>query len=252
MQPNNYLSKLLKILLIIFLPAILFACLSFMFIQKRDAVLIFSKTNGYRHQSIEAGIAAIKKIGEENNFDVAATEDSLLFTSENLAKYKAVIFLSPTGDVLGDAQQSAFENFIRKGGGFVGVHAATDCEYNWPWYVKLVGASFESHPKQQTAKIMRVDQNHIATKHLPDVWERFDEWYNFKSMNPDVHVLLKIDESSYTGGKNGANHPMAWYHAQDGGRAFYTELGHTPESYSDPAYLQHLSGGITYALNRNK
>ena len=234
----------------LFLFVVIFAAFSFVLKKKEPAVLIFSKTNGYRHQSITAGIVAIKKLGLENKFTVDATEDSLMFTDDNLAKYKAIIFLSPTMDVLGEAQQKAMENYIHKGGGFVGIHAATDCEYNWPWYVKMVGASFLSHPVQQMAKIIVVDKNNRATKHLPATWERKDEWYNFKSMNPDVHVLLKIDESSYTGGKNGDNHPMAWYHDYDGGRAFYTELGHTDESFSDPLYLQHLLGGIKYAIKK--
>ncbi len=229
---------------------VIFAVFSFAAKKKEPSVLIFSKTNGYRHQSIPAGIDAIKKLGLENNFLVEATEDSLAFTDENLAKYRAVIFLSPTGDVLGEAQQKAMETFIQKGGGFVGVHAATDCEYNWPWYVKMVGASFLSHPAQQMAKLIVVDKKNAATKHLPEVWERKDEWYSFKNMNPDVKVLLKIDETSYKGGKNGDNHPMAWYHAYDGGRAFYTELGHTNESFVEPAFLQHLLGGIKYALKK--
>lgn len=228
--------------------ALVVAGLSFTFSKKEPSVLIFSKTNGYRHQSIPVGIEAIKKMGLANQFSVDATEDSLAFTNENLAKYNAVIFLSPTGDVLGDEQQKALETFIQKGGGFVGIHAASDCEYNWPWYVKMVGASFLSHPEQQVAKLIVADKNNIATKHLPAIWERKDEWYNFKNLNPDVHVLLKIDEGSYKGGKNGDNHPMSWYHAYNGGRAFYTELGHTNESFSEPAYLQHLLGGIKYAL----
>jgi len=232
----------------IILPALILVGLSLTAQQKQSLVLLFSKTNGYRHQSIPAGIAAIKKLGEANKFTVETTEDSLAFTDANLSKYAAVIFLSPTMNVLGEAEQKAFENYIHKGGGFVGIHAATDCEYDWPWYVKMVGASFLSHPQQQVAKIIVKDKNNPSTKHLPAVWERKDEWYNFKNMNPDVHVLLAIDESSYTGGKNGDNHPMAWYHEYDGGRAFYTELGHTDESFSDPLYLQHLLGGIKYAM----
>ncbi|MCW3092867.1 MAG: Crp/Fnr family transcriptional regulator [Ferruginibacter sp.] len=229
---------------------LLAACFSFIIKKKDPAVLIFSKTNGYRHASIPAGIEAIKQLGIANKFSVETTEDSLAFNDKNLAKYKAIIFLSPTGNVLGEEQQKALETFIKKGGGFVGIHAATDCEYNWPWYVKMVGASFLSHPAQQVARLIVTDKTNIATKHLPDSWERKDEWYNFKNLNPDVHVLLKIDETSYTGGKNGDNHPMAWYHAYDGGRAFYTELGHTNESFSEPAFLQHLLGGIKYALKK--
>lgn len=215
---------------------------------KKKNVLIFSKTNGYRHESIETGIAAIKKIGATNNFDVDATEDSTYLNDANLKKYNAVVFLCTTGTVLGKDQEAALQNFIHKGGGFVGIHAATDCEYEWPWYVKMVGASFLSHPQQQEAKLIVVDNTHPATKHLPSTWTRKDEWYNFKNLNPDVKVLIKIDETSYTGGKNGDNHPMAWYHSYEGGKIFYTELGHTNESYSDPLYLQHILGGIQYSM----
>ena len=232
------------------IPLLLLICISFAFKKKDPAVLVFSKTSGFRHGSIQLGIKAIKQLGLDNHFTVDATEDSLAFTTDNLAKYKTVIFLCTTGNVLGEEQQKALENYIQKGGGYVGVHAATDCEYDWPWYVKMVGASFLSHPSQQMAKLIVIDKENIATKHLPDVWERKDEWYNFKNMNPDVHVLIKIDETSYEGGKNGDNHPMAWYHSYDGGRAFYTELGHTDETYSEPAFLQHLLGGIKYALKK--
>lgn len=215
---------------------------------KKNSVLIFSKTNGYRHESIEAGIAAIKKLGTQNNFDVDVTEDSLFLTDANFKKYKTVVFLSTTGTVLGKEQELALQNFIHGGGGFVGIHAATDCEYDWAWYDKMIGANFLSHPQQQEAKLMVVDPTHISTKHLPAVWQRKDEWYNFKNLNPDVTVLIKIDETSYTGGKNGDNHPMAWYHNYEGGKIFYTELGHTVESYSDPLYLQHILGGIKYSM----
>lgn len=216
---------------------------------KQKKVLIYSKTNGYRHESISAGIAAIKKLGAENNFMVDATEDSLAINTEILNGYQAVIFLSTTGKVLAEKQELALQNFMKKGGGFVGVHAATDCEYNWPWYVAMIGASFESHPAQQKAKLVIVDNKHLSTKHLPAVWERKDEWYNFKNLNPEINVLINIDESSYTGGKNKNNHPMAWYHNFGGGKVFYTALGHTTESYRETFFLQHLLGGIKYAMN---
>lgn len=218
----------------------------------KDKVLIFSKTAGFHHNSIAVGVPAIMKMGQENNFDVDSTTNAAKFTADNLKQYKAVIFLSTTGDVLNDTQQVAFEQYIKAGGGFVGVHAATDTEYGWPWYGKLVGAYFKSHPKQQEATLNVVDRNFIATKHLPETWKRWDEWYNYKWIGDDLHVLIKIDEKSYTGGENGDNHPMAWYHSFGGGRAFYTELGHTDESYADPLYLNHLLGGIKYAMGRKK
>ncbi|BAU54674.1 ThuA domain-containing protein [Mucilaginibacter gotjawali] len=214
----------------------------------KPKVLVFSKTMGFHHASIAVGVTAIMKLGKENNFDVDTTTDSKKFTYDNLKQYAAVIFLSTTGDVLNDAQQAEFEKYIRAGGGFVGVHAATDTEYDWAWYGNLVGAYFKSHPAQQMATLHIIDHNFVATKNLPDEWKRFDEWYNYKWIAPNLHVLITIDEKSYTGGANGDNHPMSWYHEYDGGRAFYTELGHTDESYSDPLYLGHLLGGIKYAM----
>ena len=240
-----------KILTIAFLPlALLLLLCSAHPVKKKQAVLIYTKTNGYHHESIPVGVEAIKKLGAANDFNVVVTDDSLAFNKKNLKKYAAVIFLSTTGKVLGPAEETALQDYIRNGGGWVGIHAATDCEYNWPWYNKLAGGYFKSHPKQQEAKLIIVNKNHPSTAALPDSWVRKDEWYNFKDLNPDVTVLIKIDESSYSGGENGNNHPMAWYHAFDGGRAFYTELGHTDESFSDPLYLKHILGGIEYAMGR--
>ena len=230
---------------------VLFAISFNSFIQKQQRVLVFSKTLGYHHNSIAAGNIAIQKLGAENDFAVDTTTDASLFNPESLRKYNAVIFLSTTGDVLNDEQQKAFENYIKSGGGFVGLHAATDTEYDWPWYNKLVGAYFKSHPKQQNAVLHVTDTTFIATKHLPHEWKRWDEWYNFKSLQLEgLHILLTIDEKSYTGGKNGQFHPMSWYHEFDGGRAFYTELRHTDESFSEPFFLQHLLGGLQYAIGK--
>ncbi|MDP9075992.1 MAG: ThuA domain-containing protein [Bacteroidota bacterium] len=231
---------------ILFIFAML--CVFISAVTAKQKVLIFSKTAGFHHNSIAVGIPAIIKLGQENNFDADTTTDGAKFTFDNLKQYAAVIFLSTTGDVLNDTQQAAFEKYIRNGGGFVGVHSATDTEYDWPWYGNLVGAYFKIHPAQQFAVLHVVDRNFIATKHLPADWRRFDEWYNFKWIAPNLHVLIKIDEKTYTGGLNGDNHPMAWYHDYDGGRAFYTELGHTDESYADSLYLKHLLGGIEYAM----
>ncbi|MDB5015088.1 MAG: Crp/Fnr family transcriptional regulator [Daejeonella sp.] len=222
--------------------------------KKNLKVLIFSKTVGYHHNSIKTGIIALFKLGNENKFEVDTTTDATKINAANLKQYAAVIFLNTTGDILNDEQQSSFEKYIQSGGGFVGVHAATDCEYNWQWYGNLVGAYFGGHPAQQEAVLNIVDRDNIATKHLPQEWKRKDEWYNFKWVANDLHVLINIDEKSYDAGKAqmGANHPMSWYHQYDGGRAFYTALGHTDESYADPLFLQHLLGGIKYALGQKK
>jgi cytochrome c len=218
-------------------------------------VLVFSRTKGYYHESIPSGIAAIQKLGQENGFKVDTTKNADLFTAENLKKYKAIIFLSTTQDVLNDQQQRAMESYIKGGGGFVGIHAAADTEYEWPWYNKLVGAYFKSHPNNpnvRKAVVNVIDKNHPATDELPERWERTDEWYNYKDINPDLKVLAKLDESSYQGGENGDNHPIIWYHEYDGGRAFYTGGGHTKESFEDAVFMQHLLGGIQYAMGNAK
>ena len=214
-------------------------------------VLVFSKTAGFRHSSIAAGIAAIRKLGQENGFSLDATEDAGAFTSKNLARYRTVVFLNTTGDVLDAAQQDDFERYIQAGGGFVGIHSATDTEYDWPWYGRLAGAWFNGHPgnpnvRKGTFRVL--DKSHPSTKGLPDRWERTDEFYNFKSIDPTIHVLVDIDEKSYEGGTNGAHHPMSWYHDFDGGRAWYTNMGHTEETYSEPLFLEHLRGGLLYAI----
>jgi len=212
------------------------------------AILVFSKTAGYRHDSIPAGIAAIRAFGAQKNFRVDATEDASVFNDESLARYRVAVFLSTSGDVLDSEQEAAFERFIRRGGGFVGVHSATDTEYEWPWYGRLVGAYFKKHPPIQAATLRVVDATHPSTRQLPPEWKRTDEWYNFREdPSPNVTVLLRIDESTYSGGTMGASHPMAWCHTFDGGRAWYTELGHTKASYSEPLYLKHLLGGIEWA-----
>ena len=219
--------------------------------QKLSKVVVFSKTEGYRHQSIEKGIESIINLGKENHFLVQATEDADELISI-LKNCKAVIFLSTTGDVLDDEQQEKFKKFINNGGGFVGVHAAADTEYKWPWYGKMIGAYFESHPKQQEAIIDIINNKHPSTYFLEEKWTKFDEWYNYKDINLNIKVLMNLDEKSYTGGKNGKNHPIAWYHEYEGGKVFYTGLGHTKESYIDSVFLKHLLGGIQYAMGEGK
>ncbi len=216
-------------------------------------VLVFSKTAAFRHGSIEAGVAAIQQLGKENGFAVDATEDASTFTDRNLARYRAVVFLSTTGDVLDAAQQGAFERYIRAGGGYAGVHSATDTEYEWPWYGRLAGAYFASHPNNPNVRkgTFRVlDRSHGSTRGLPARWERVDEFYNFKSIQPGIRVLVDIDERSYEGGTNGERHPMSWYREFDGGRAWYTNMGHTEATFAEPLFLRHLLGGLRYAMGK--
>lgn len=219
---------------------------------KQKKILVFSKTAGFRHgAAIEAGKKTFMQFGVDNKFKIDTTENADAFTASNLKQYTAVVFLCTTGNVLNDEQQQAFEQFIKAGGGFMGLHSAADTEYDWPWFGRLNGAYFKSHPKQQEAIFNIVDSNNIATAHLPTVWKRFDELYNFKSFESDLHILITIDESSYTGGANGQFHPMSWYHQFDGGRAFYTALGHDNKSYDDPLYVQHILGGLKYVMGAN-
>ncbi|NJC16218.1 PKD repeat protein/glucose/arabinose dehydrogenase/type 1 glutamine amidotransferase [Micromonospora profundi] len=214
------------------------------------SVLVFSKTAGFRHDSIPTGVAAIQQLGATNGFTVDTTEDGAAFNDANLAKYKAVIWLSTTGDVLNAEQQAAFERYVQAGGGYVGIHAASDTEYSWAWYGDLVGAYFANHPANQQATVKVEDHAHPSTAELPDRWSRFDEWYNFQTNpRPDVHVLASLDEKSYNPGAGamGADHPTAWCQDFDGGRSWYTGGGHTRESFAEPEFLSHLLGGIQTA-----
>lgn len=217
-------------------------------VNAKPIVLIFSKTAGFHHNSIRPGTAAIQLLSKQNGFDTDTTTDASKFTYENLKKYAAIIFLNTTGDVLNDTQQAEFQKYIRSGKGYVGVHAATDTEFDWPWYGQLAGAYFSAHPKIQQAVLNVVEPVNDFTKHLPAKWTKTDEWYNFKWISDKIHVVLTVDETSYTGGSNGANHPISWYQEFEGGRAFTTVLGHTDESYTDELFLKHLLAGINYAI----
>ena len=256
-QPNtNVCNKKRSPLKVAFIAKYLLITLLFSLVlsscnTKKNKVLVFSKTEGFRHTSIEPGVAALKKLGTTNDFEVAAIEDADYIAEDSLKQYSAVIFLNTTGDILNDVQQADLERYIQAGGGFVGIHAATDTEYDWPWYNKLVGAYFESHPNVQEATLKVINHNHPSTESLENTWTKSDEWYNFKSINPDINVLMEVDESSNEGGKNGEHHPISWYHDFDGGRAFYTELGHTDETYENASFLNHLLGGIRYAMGEN-
>ncbi|MDZ4701648.1 MAG: ThuA domain-containing protein [Rhodothermales bacterium] len=243
--PRTVLTGLLLIVSLLFVSMSL----------AQPRVLVFSKTASFRHDSIESGSAAIQKLGSANGFAVDATEDAGVFSETNLVAYRAVVFLNTTGDVLDPIQQNAFERFIQAGGGYVGIHSAADTEYEWDWYGQLAGAYFDNHPNPdnvQQGTFHIVSRDFPGMANLPEPWTRTDEFYAFKQMNPAVNVLVRIDESTYRGGTNGDNHPMSWWHEYDGGRAFYTNMGHTLESFSEPMFLEHLQGGLQYAMgNRN-
>lgn len=215
-------------------------------------VLVFSKTAGFRHDSIAAGVEAIQSLAGARQWVVAAGEDAAIFTDDFLEWFDVVVFLNTTGDILDSDQEAAFERFIQAGGGFVGIHSATDTEYDWVWYGGLVGAYFANHPPGTTpAEIHVEDPAHPSAVTLPEIWERTDEWYNFTENPRDrVGVILTLDESTYSGGTMGEDHPISWAHEYDGGRAFYTAMGHTSESFREPLFLEHLTGAIEWAGGR--
>lgn len=249
----RFLQVKTKPILFLLIAALFFAVFSSC--NKRSGkprLLVFSKTAAFHHESIPVGNDALLKLAAENGYDVDTTTDASWFNHDSLDRYAAVIFLHTTGDVLNHHQEVAFERYIQAGGGYVGIHAAADTEYDWGWYGRLVGGYFESHPAPQEATLHVVDVGHPATESLPASFSFHDEWYNFKKLSPDINVLITIDEGTYEGGRNGAVHPIAWYHDYDGGRAFYTGMGHTDEAFQDSLFLRHILGGIQYAAGDNR
>lgn len=227
-------------------------------VDQADELLVFSKTAGFRHSSIDVAVPAITALAEAHGVSVHATEDASVFTDESLGRFAAAVFVNTTGPLLDEAQQAAFERYIQNGGGYVGIHAASDINLfpapeepmdEWEWYNRLVGAVFNSHPEQQEASLIVADADHPATRMLGDPWVRFDEWYNFRELPDHANVLLRLDTDSFEGSEHPGEHAIAWYHEFDGGRAFYTGLGHTDESFTeDELFLEHLWGGIEYAM----
>ena len=226
--------------------------------QKKLNVLVFSKTMGYRHTSIPAGIKAITTLAQQKGWIVTATEDATLFTDDFLSRFDVAVFLNTTGNILEENQEKAFTAFIKKGKGFVGIHAAADCEYDWKWYGELNGAFFKTHPPYQQATIKIESTNHPAMKPFVGMstFTIEDEWYSFKE-NPrgKVTVLATLDETTITKlPKDDAwrmgDHPVIWYHEFEGARAFYTVFGHGDTSFENATVQQHLYYAIEWAGKR--
>ncbi|PJB12613.1 MAG: Crp/Fnr family transcriptional regulator [Flavobacteriales bacterium CG_4_9_14_3_um_filter_40_17] len=236
--------------------------------QKQFKVLLITETAGWHHESIDNGIVAINNLAATHNFEVVRQQQAIKITEDWLKNFGVVIFLSTTADIFDDEEQAAFEKYIQSGKGYVGIHAASDTEYDWKWYTKLVGRMFHIHPAQQTAKLKILDHNFPGLEHFPDTLLWTDEWYEFgKENSQGLHDLISVDENSYdpsvtwekrdldangnlvdrTGKGMGKLHPISWYHEFDGGRAFYTALGHIEKVYENQWFLDHLYGGIYYA-----
>ena len=240
---------LAKIALLFIVMSVLVSCQ-----QKRSGkprVLVFSKTAGFHHNSITQGNEALQKLGLENNFDVDTTTNSEWFTEDSLKNYSAVVFLNTTGDLLNNYQEADFERYIQAGGGFLGIHGAADAEYDWGWYGRLVGGYFATHPEVKEGELTILDKNHLATKELPETWVHTDEWYVFKKLYNATKVLMTINKEVYDKPEEMKETPMAWYHNFDGGRAFYTGLGHREEDYTDTLFLKHILGAVNYVIGDN-
>ncbi len=212
-------------------------------------VLVFTKTNGFRHTSIPKGIEKIRDWSKNEHWKLVISEDSTQINENVLKQFDVLVFLNTSGNILGDAQKAALLRYINKGGGFVGIHLAAGTETDWRWFHQMIGAEFKDHPKVQSAR-MYVDHNsrHPSVDHLGDTFEIVDEWYNFKeSVSTHVNAVLTLDENSYSGNKMGEEHPIAWYHYYEGGRVFYTGLGHTDEIYDNEDYRKHVVSAIHWA-----
>jgi uncharacterized protein len=242
------LSKFAGLLVVVFVAATNLA-----FAQRQFKVLLYTKTEGFHHESIKEGVDAIRKMAERHNFTVEWQENASVFNDKKMEEFKAVIFLNTTGNILNDEQQKAMEKFIKAGNGFVGIHSAADTEYDWEWYTKLVGRMFKTHPPTQTATLKLSSAKFPGMERVPASWQWTDEWYEYgEDKIKGLNTLLAVDEKTYEaktkfGPGMGDFHPIAWYHDYDGGRAFYTGLGHVPLVYSDPIFLEHLFGGIFWA-----
>jgi type 1 glutamine amidotransferase len=210
-------------------------------------VLVFSKTDGFRHGTIESGLEVLKSIAQEEGYELDHTEDAAHFAPAQLERYDALLFLHTTGDLLTGSQESALREYVEGGGGFVGIHAAADAEYDWPWYGELLGAYFSDHPAVQEATL-HVASHSSLTEMVPNPWTLTDEWYNFTMVAEDLTVLLTVDESTYSGGTMGEDHPVSWHHPVGAGRSWYTGLGHTESVWGDQDFRAFLAAGIRYAM----
>ncbi len=228
-------------------------------------VLVYTKNQVgpklYIHDNIASCAEAIKKLGTENGFAVDVSDDPALFTDEGLKKYQAIVFDNTNNEIFdNENQKTALQRYIRAGGGFVGIHSASGSMRNWPWFWSMLGGKFVRHPKLQAFTIKVKDRNDISTAHFPETFQWTDEFYYVDNMPAGLHVLLAGDlttledpgKDKYPGKKFGDEFPLAWRHEFEGGRAWYTALGHQKEHYSDPKFMQHVLGGIRWAVGEKK
>lgn len=222
-------------------------------------ILIYTHNGkGYVHDNIPHAVEALKKLCSENGYTAESTDDPAVFTPENMKKYRCIIFASTNNEAFDTEQQKqAFVEYIRGGGGFVGIHSASGSERKWPWFAAMLGGRFVRHPVLQPFTIKVIDKTHPSTKFLGDTWSWEDECYYTNNLNPDINVLLAVDLTTikddkkveYPGATFGDYFPLAWSHEFDGGRQFYTALGHKAEYYKDEKFLKHILGGIKWTMD---
>ena len=232
--------------------------------QKQFKALIVTTTRGWHHESLHSGVLAIQELGRKNFFDAVLFENPNGFTDEFVKQFQVIIFLNTTGDIFDSAQQKVMERFVQSGKGFVGIHSASDTEYDWDWYTKLLGRMFHIHPVIQTARLTIIDPTFPGLQGFTGNKLWTDEWYEFGPEKiSGLNYIMSVDETSYDpnvvwadrnlkGVGMGKLHPVAWYHNYDGGRSFYTSLGHMPAIFSDPLFLNFLYAGIFWAATGKK
>jgi type 1 glutamine amidotransferase len=225
------------------------------------SILIYTKNGeGYVHDNIAASVAAMEKICEAEGMLTEVSDDPDVFTPENLARFDALIFANTNNKGFNtEAQKKAFQEYIRGGGGFMAIHSSNATERDWPWYRAMVGGKFLRHPPHQEFEVLVTDPAHPSTSHLPERWTVRDECYYSYHLNPDIHVLLTADlntiedeqKSEYPGEVFGSQFPLCWCHEFEGGRQWYTALGHDIEFYEDPLFVEHLRGGLRWVLDKD-
>jgi uncharacterized protein len=217
-------------------------------VEKPKSILVFTKTAGFRHGSIPAGVAMMEQITEKLNWSMTHSEDAALFNPDTLKNYGIIVFLCTSGTILNEEEKLSLETFVESGGSFLGIHSASDTEYDWPWYGKMLGAWFSDHPHIQEARLYTSTTPHPSIMGLPSEWFHTDEYYNFRSFEPDIQRVLFVDGTTFTGGKHSDNHPMSWYKTIGKGKSFYCALGHTNESYEDSVFQLHIENALNWLM----
>ena len=225
--------------------------------EKSIHVLVFTKTAGYRHESISSGLKMLYDLSEKENWVITATENAQLLRDDFLSNFDVAVFLNPTGDAICEAGQESFEKWMDSGKGFVGIHAASDFEYDWEYYGNLCGAHFKTHPPAQEATIVFENTDHPAMKPFKGMksYTTYDEWYTFKeNPRPNVNVLATLDENSIKQFSNDdfrmGDHPIIWSHENNGIRSFYTGFGHNHEAFQDKLIVEHIKNAINWVAKR--